>query len=173
MMLHMVRSRPHTLLLLRTYRLDARLEVAPDERAVIRAHKLHKFEIFADPYRDHLLARADAARDHQKALPWFITRDEDRAALYRELGRELAALVGARLCFRITIGNLISGISITNRRLTDIAKVEHVLHKSVDAIAATVAAALRYQDHYEDIHAPGDEEDQPRDATPGEWSSSW
>ena len=55
----------------------------------------------------------------------------------------------------ITIGNLISGFSITNRRLNDIAKVEHVLHKSVDAIAATVHL-LADQDEPDLIELRGD-----------------
>ena len=173
MMLHITRSRPYILFPFRTYRLDAKLDVTPQEYAVIRAHKLHKFEIFSDPYRDHIYARADAARQRAKALPFLTATPEQHISVACETWREVALLFRARFCFRITIGNLISGISITNRRLIEISKVEHVLHESVDDIAATVAAALRYQDRYEDVHAPGQNENEAPAVSPNEWPSSW
>ena len=174
MMLHINRSRAHTILLFRTYRLEAKLDVTPQEYAVICANNLHRFEIFHDPHRDHLIAEAEAARARVKALPWFSkTPERDALISVRESCRESACWVRVIFAFRITIGNLISGISITNRRLTEIAKVEHVLHGCIDDIKATVDAALRYQDGYEDVRAPGNEEKESPDVTPSDWPASW
>ena len=174
MMLHIARSRPHTLLLLRNYRIDVRLDVSPEEHQVIRAHNLHKIEIFYDPHRDDLIAQAEAARARYQALPWFSgTHGHDTLTTVRESWRENAANIRALLAFRLTVGNLISGVSITNRRLSEISKVEHVLQACVDDIKATVDAALHYQDGYEDIHAPDDDDGKPRHTNPSEWPSSW
>ena len=176
MMLHITRSRPYILFPFRTYRLDAKLDVTPQEYAIIRAHKLHSFEIFHDPHRDHLIAQAEAARARVRAMPsvWFSkTPERDTLVAIRESWRENGYWIRSMLAFRITIGNLISGISITNRRLTEISKVENVLHQSVDDIEATVAAALRFQDGYEDVHAPGRDDDENRAVRPNEWPSSW
>lgn len=171
MMLHIARSRPFAFFF-STYRIDARLEVSPEEHQAIRAHRLDKFEIFHDPYRDHLAAQAEAARGRVKALPWFSkTPEADALLTVRETGRELAFLIRARFAFRITVGNLIAGVSITNRGLNDIAKIEHVLHESVDAIAGTVAAALAYEHGDQDVLAPSRPED---DVTPpNKWPASW
>ena len=172
MLLHLTRSRPLSLMLRRTYRLSARLDVLPEEHDAIRSHGLDRFEVFADPYRDHVLARADAARERVKALPWFSAEPEkDALTSVWQNSRELTLLVRARLCFRITIGDLITGVSITNYSLNDISKIERILHNSVDLIARTVTTALQYQHEHEDLLTPG----KPKDETtpPDKWPSSW
>lgn len=170
MLLHIVRSSPRRWLLLRSYRIDARLELSPQELQVIRSHRLHRFEVFVDPYRDHLRARADAAYSRQKALPLFLLDGHQLRSLWLETVRELSLLIRARFAFRITIADLIAGVSITNPSLNAILDIEHVLQASVDAIAGTVSAALDYQDGHESITAP---EDPDTGTPPDQWTKSW
>ena len=169
MLLHIARSRPRPFLL-RTYQIAARIEASPAELAAIHAHRLDRFEIFADPHRDYLLSRAQAARERQKALGWFVHTPEDLGTLWLETGRELTLLARARFSFRITIGHLVAGVVITNRSLNAIRRIEHVLADSVDAVAAIVAAALDFQHAHEDVLAPGTA---TTATAPNDWTSQW
>ena len=169
MYLHIARSRSRPFLFLH-YRLHARLEATATERAAIREHRLDRFEIFADPYRDYLLARADKARERQKAMPWIMDSPQQLGGLWLEIGREMTLLVRARWSFRITLGDLLRGVSISNPSLNAIRETERVLAESVDAIAATVRAALDYEHAGELVLAPAADD---LGTPPDQWGSTW
>ena len=169
MLLHISRSRPRPFLF-RTYCLAARLEVSAEELSAIRAHRLDRFEIFADPFRDHLLARADKARERQRAMPWIMDTPQQVGALWLEIGREMTLLVRARWSFRITIGDLIAGVSISNRSLNAIRETERVLvalrrrHRRHRCGRARLPAGRRARAHA-GRGRPG--------TPPDEWGSTW
>lgn len=170
MLLHIARSTSRSIFLSRTYRLSARLETSPDELAAVRHHRLDRYEIFADPYRDDLIARAEAAKKRGDAVGWLVDTPQAVGTIWLELAREMTLLVRARMTFRITLGDLVSGVVVTNPSLNAIRSIEQVLIDSVDAIASTVADALAFQHQQEDVLAPG----HPDPTTPpSDWTSSW
>ena len=158
----------------RRYNLSARLEVSPAERAAIYSHGLHKFEVFADDaYRDDLRRRADAAR--QRSPSMFSMGEPSEIAIANgkivlETMRELALLVRASRVFKITVGDLVNGVSVAHRSINDITDIERVLAKSVGVIAGTVASAVAFQDQAETVI---DLETEDTGTDPATWGSAW
>ena len=156
MLLHLSRSRSPWL---RRYRLSVKLEASPQELRAISDHRLDAHEIFADPFRDRLVERADAARARAAALGWWIDTDAKLAKLYLETARSLVLGIRARLAFRLTVGNLVRGVVVENGDLAAIVVIERALIACVDTLDAAVNAALSFEHQSEDVLAPGTEDD--------------
>ena len=168
---HIARSETPSWLGRKRYRLTAQIHPTPQELQVIDRHRLARIEIFHDPFREELNANATAAHQKAKARGMFVTKASDAAAI---CGSEISALVAsvrALLTFRITVADLLRGVTITHRSLQAIGEIEQVLTDCIDIIDRSVQAAHRYSDQTEDIFAPGAEDDTT--VPPTHWARNW
>jgi hypothetical protein len=167
---HISRSEGRSFWGFKRYQLSARVYLAADERRIIESHRLHRMEIFYDPLRDQLDASAAAAHDKAKARGLFVTHARDAAAIAASEFRALASAIRALRAFRITVGDLLSGVTITHRSLRNIGEVERVLTECVDHIDRFLQSAGAYSAETEDIFAPGADDDT---TPPADWPRVW
>ena len=156
---HITRSQARSLLGFKRYRLTAQLHVTPRELEIIERQGLDRFEVFADPVREHLLANSAAAHDRAKSRGIFVTRARDTAAI---TGAEIAALVSAMralLAFKINVADLLRGVTIEHTSLRSIGEIELVLTECIDHIEHVVQSGRAYADATEDVFAPDVDED--------------
>jgi hypothetical protein len=127
-------------------------------------------EIFYDPLRDALDAKAAAAHDKAKARGLFVSRARDAIPITVSEVSALSSAIRALCAFRITVGDLLSGVTITHRSLRNITEVERVLTECVDHIDRFLQSAGSYSADTEDIFAPGPDDDT---TPPADWPRMW
>ena len=168
---HVVRSETVSIFGLTRYRLSAQFRPTPDQLALIQHHRLHRLEIFHDPSREEFDAAAAAAHEKARALGFFVTKALDAASVCASEVRALAATIRALRAFKITLGDLLQGVTITNRSLRAIQDIERVIVECIDDIDRSLRAARSYSDQTEDIYAPGTEGDDA--IPPRHWTRTW
>jgi hypothetical protein len=145
------------------YHLTARLDLSPEERQAIYAHGIHRYEIFYDPKRDELLLRAHQADQRARSLPWFPTTSEQMLANvgkeWLETIRYISLTTRALATFRVTVGDLVRGVTITNAKLAAIRQIEVAITEAVDHLNAAVEAGFAFDHQREDILAPGEDDE--------------
>ena len=168
---HVTRSETFSFLGFKRYRLSAQIHPTHDELAIITSHRLHRIEIFHDPFRDTLDADAAAAHERAKAHGLFVTRARDAARVCASEIHALFSTMRALRAFNITVADLLSGVTVTHRSLRAIGEIEQVLTECIDHIDRSVRAAQSYSDQTEDIFAPGTEDD--GGIPPRDWTRAW
>jgi hypothetical protein len=105
-----------------------------------------------------------------RSRSWWVETPEELAkralGVWVETGRHLTLTTRALLAFRITVGDLVRGVSIENRNLMAMMEIERVLVTAIDALDTTVAAALGFERTSEDVLAPGEDDN---GITPARW----
>jgi len=161
MLLHISRTRSRALFRPR-YRLSARLDLSPEERQAIYGHRIDRYEIFYDPKRDELVQRAHQADQRARALPWFSLSGErmllNAGKDWLETIRYIGFMIRARAAFRLTVGDLVRGVTITNAKLAAIRQIETAITETVDHLNAAVEAGLAFDHQREDVLAPGEDD---------------
>lgn len=168
---HVSRSQTRSVLGRRRYVLAVRLYLTPPERHIIERHRLMRIELFHDPRREQLEADAIAAHAKAKSHGLFVTSARDSLNICIAEISALVSSVRALLAFRITIADLLDGVTIQHRSLQAIGDIEHVLAACIDRIDHNVQAALSYSDQTEDIFAPGADDDTT--VAPNAWARNW
>jgi len=160
MHLHLVRSETRHWIVLRRYRLAARIDASAEEISAIRRHRIDRCQLFVDPRRQDFFARAEAANERAAAVShWVETPEQMLKAVAQTWGHSLSAMtLYARtlLAFRLTVGNLVDGAVVEAPTLAAIIEIENAISACVDALDAAVSAALAYQHGSEDVLAPGE-----------------
>ena len=154
------------------YRLAIRLYVDADELRIIRQHALGRIEVFADPLRDAFAADAAAAHDKAKARGLFVTTARDATAITASELTALVSTVRALLAFKLSVADLLRGVTIEHRSLRAISDIEKILTDYIDALDAAVRAAGSYAEPTEDIFAP-DTDAPDAGVPPRQWTRSW
>jgi|SRR6185503_14853886 hypothetical protein len=167
---HLARSETRSFWGFARYQLSARLYVTPDERRILTRHRLQRIEIFHDPVRDDLEASTIAAHDSAKARGLFVTKVRDAAAITASEISAITSAIRALRAFRITVGDLLDGVTITHRSLREIGHIEQILKDSIDDIDQSLQTAVAYSGETEDIFMPGTDDDT---TPPAEWPRVW
>ena len=167
---HISRSETRSFWGFKRYQLSARLYVAADERGILARHRLQRIEIFHDPLRDELEASAVTAHDRASAGGLFVTKARVAAAITASEVSALTSAIRALRAFRITVGDLLDGVTITHRSLREIGHIEQVLKDSIDQIDQHLQTAGAYSGETEDIFMPGTDDDT---TPPAEWPRVW
>lgn len=168
---HVTRSRTQTWLGFTRYQLTAQIHATPEEREIIRHHRLTHIEIFHDPLREEYHTRAATAHDAAKARGLLLFKARDAGAVCASELRALIATTRALRAFHVSAGDLLHGVTIRHRSLQAIVEVERAIIACIDAIERSVAAARSYAHSTEDIFAPGHEEDAAEPTA--EWTRHW
>lgn len=134
-------------------------------------HELHRIEIFHDPIRDELDAKATSNHEKAKARGLFVTTARDASAVCVSEFRALVSAISALLAFNITAADLLRGVTITNKSLRAISDIEQVLVDCIDQIDRALRTARSYSGETEDIFAPGTKDDAT--LPPNLWPSIW
>jgi hypothetical protein len=168
---HVSRSQTRSLLGCKRYVLAVRLYVTQLERDVVDRHRLERIELFHDPRREQFDADAMAAHANAKSHGLFVTKARDSTTICISEISALVSSIRALLAFRITVADLLRGVTIQHRSLQAIRDIEEVLTACIDSIDRSVQAALSYSDQSEDIFAPGPDTDTT--IAPNAWVRAW
>lgn len=134
-------------------------------------HQLSCIEVFHDPIRDELEAKATSEHEKAKAHGLFVTAARDASAVCVSELRALVSAIRALLAFDITVADLLRGVTITNESLRAISDIEKVLIDCIDNIDRALHTARSYSDDTEDIFAPGTKDD--ASVPPHRWPNIW
>lgn len=137
----------------------------------MKRHGLQRIEIFYDPIRDELNARAERAHESAKSRGLFPTRVGDASTVCASEISALVSTIRALLAFNITVVDLLRGVTITNRSLRAINEIEQVLIDCIDHVDQSLETARRYTDETEDIFGPGTNDDAT--VPPNQWPRVW
>jgi hypothetical protein len=154
------------------YLLSVKIEVDPDELAIIKRHRLERIETFVDPVRDAYDDAAAAAHAEAGKRGLIVTRGRDTLAITAAEVRALVATTRALRAFKISVADILNGVTIENRSLRQMADVEKVLVEFIDRLQAAVQAAAGFDHESEQVYAPGT--DAAEDTVPAaEWVRTW
>jgi hypothetical protein len=168
---HVARSETRSFFGFKRYCLMAKIHLTPQELHIMEHHRLYRIEIFHDPIRDELDAKAASEHEKAKARGLFVTTTRDASAICAAELRALVSAIRALLAFNITVADLVRGVTITNPSLRAISEIEKVLVECIDHIDRALQTARSYSDETEDIFAPGTNDDTT--VPPNQWSRIW
>jgi len=168
---HISRSETRSLLGLKRYCLTAKIHLTPEELHIMEHHQLYRIEIFHDPIRDELEAKATSEHEKAKARGLFVTAARDASAVCVSEVRALVSTIRALLAFNITVADLLRGVTITNQSLQAIGQIEQLLIDCIDQIDRALQSARSYAGEIEDIFAPGTNDDTT--VPPNRWPNIW
>ena len=154
------------------YRLSVRLYVDAEELRILRAHRLDRVEVFADPQREDFNAAAAVAHDKAAKYGLVVIKARETTAIAAAEITAIIATVRSLLAFTIRVADLLHGVTIEHRSLRAIADIETVLTDCLDHIDAAVRAARSYCQETEDLFAPGPD-DTHDNVPPAAWGRNW
>src|SRR6266478_2034948 len=96
---HISRSETRSFLVFKRYCLTAKIHLTPHELHIMEHHRLYRIEIFHDPIRDELDAKATSEHEKAKARGLFVTTARDASAICVSEIRSLVSTIRALLAF--------------------------------------------------------------------------
>jgi hypothetical protein len=158
--------------LFKKYLLSVKIFVDTDELTVIKQNRLDRIETFVDPAREAFEDAATAAHAEAGKRGVIVTRARDTAAIAAAEVRALISTARSLVAFKITVADLLRGVTIENRSLRAIADIEQVMVEFIDRLEAVVQAAARFDHRGEDAYAPGTDEPDAG-VPPAQWARTW